>query len=87
MKVVYSTLLEISDDLEIIMPDRDFYALRNALELQKNGIDKFGSYIFLRYISEHAPRFCSGIPVQPAVMQRWYPNRVNDVDPEQRTVF
>lgn len=83
----WACILEISDELEVIMPDRDFYALRNVLELQKNGIERFGSYIFLRYISEHAPRFCSGMPVQPAVMQRWYPNRVNDIDPGQRTVF
>lgn len=83
----WACIMEISDDMEIFMPDNDFYALRDCLELHANGIEKFGSYIFLKFISEHAPAFCSGKPVQPNVMQRWYPHRVNAVDPENRTVF
>lgn len=83
----WACIMEMSNDLEIVMPDKDFYALRDSLELRANGIEKFGSYIFLKFISEHAPEFCSGKPVQPKVMQRWYPNRMNDVDPEQRTIF
>lgn len=79
--------MTISDDLEISMPDRDFYALRDSLELQKNGIEKFGSYLFLKFISEHAPDACSGKPVQPSVMQRWYSRKVNAIDPELRTIF
>ena len=83
----WACIMKISDDLEIVMPDEDFYTLRNSLELHTNGIEKFGSYIFLKFISEHAPKFCTGRPVQPNVMQRWYPNRIMAVDPEQRTVF
>ena len=52
----WACILEISDDLEIIMPDRDFYALLNVLELQENGIERFGSYIFLRYINQSMHR-------------------------------
>lgn len=83
----WACIMEISDDLEIFMPDKDFYALRNTLDLHANGIEKFGSYIFLKFISEHAPKKCSGKPVQPAVMQRWYQSRVNHIDPENRTIF
>ena len=83
----WACIMEISDDLEIVMPDKDFYALRNSLELHSNGIEKFGSYIFLKFISEHAPKFCSGRPVQPKVMQRWYPNKIKAIDPKRRTIF
>lgn len=83
----WACILEISDNLEIFMPDRDFYALRDALSLNSSGKEKFGSYIFLKYISEHAPQFCAGIPVQPEVMQHWYPNRINNIDSMRRTVF
>lgn len=83
----WACIMEISDDLEIIMPDHDFYLLRDALNLQANGIERFGSYIFLKFISEHAPKHCSEIPVQPIIMQRWYPNRMKTVDPEERTIF
>lgn len=83
----WACTMTISDDLEISMPDRDFYALRNALNLQNNGTQKFGSYIFLKFISEHAPKTCSENPVQPEVMQQWYPRRMELIDPEQRTIF
>ena len=43
----WACIMKISDDLEIVMPDEDFYTLRNSLELHTNGIEKFGSYIFL----------------------------------------
>lgn len=83
----WACIMEISEDFEIIMPDADFFALRDKLDLKASGIEKFGSYIFLKFISEHSPKYCSGIPVQPHIMQRWYPNRVNANDPEEQTVF
>lgn len=83
----WACILKISDDLEIIMPDDSFFDLRRKLDLNGKGIDKFGSYIFLKYISEHAPKHCSGLPVQPSVMQHWYPNRTRMIDEEDRTVF
>lgn len=83
----WACVMTISDDLEIIMPDNDFYSLRNSLELHANGIEKFGSYIFLKAISEQAPHISARVLVQPAVMQRWYPDRIRNADPEERTVF
>lgn len=83
----WACIMQISDDFEIVMLDSDFYALRDSLNLQANGIEKFGSYIFIKAISEQAPEYCSEYPVQPTIMQRWYPNRTTDIDPENRTVF
>lgn len=83
----WACLMEISDDLENSMPDDSFFALRNKLDLKGNGIESFGSYIFLKFISEHLPKYCSGLPVQPSVMQRWYPNKTKMIDEGDRTVF
>lgn len=83
----WACAMKISDDLEITMPDKDFYALRKALPLKKNGIENLGFYIFLNFIAVHAPKHCSGTPVQPPVMQRWYSKKVDSIDPENRTVF
>ena len=83
----WACIMEMPSDFEMAMPDSDFYRLRDCLDLQSNGIEKFVSYIFLKHISKHAPHVCSGIPVQPQVMQRWYSNRDNIVDPENRNVF
>ena len=83
----WACVMEISDDLEIAMPDVSFFDLRKKLDLRGNGIETFGSYIFLKYISEHAPKHCSDLPVQPSVMQRWYPDRTREIDDGDRTVF
>lgn len=83
----WACIMEITENLEINMPDADFYSLRNKLPLKHNGIDKFGSYIFIRFISERAPEHCANIPVQPAIMQRYYNNRIINIDPSDRTVF
>lgn len=83
----WACIMEISETLEITMHDKDFFNLRDSLDLQHNGIEKFGSYIFLRYIAEHAPTHCAAIPVQPHIMQKYYPDRISAIDPSDRTVF
>ena len=60
---------------------------RDLLDLKGNGIERFGSFIFLHFISEHAPTHCSPFPVQPQIMQRYYSNRATEIDPADRTVF
>jgi hypothetical protein len=83
----WASVMDISDDFEISMPDSDFYRLRSFLNLQSNGDKKFGSYIFLKYISDHVPSKCSKNPVQPYIMQKWYPEETDKIDPQRRTVF
>ena len=83
----WACIMGISETLEIFMQDKDFYALRDLLNLQGNGIEKFGSNIFLRYISEHAPNHCARNPVQPQIMQRYFNDRANKINPTGRTVF
>ena len=83
----WACTMEISETLEISMQDKDFYALRDLLDLKGNGIERFGSFIFLYFISEHAPTHCSPFPVQPQIMQRYYSNRATEIDPADRTVF
>ncbi len=83
----WASVMDITSDYEISMPDKDFYALKCILDLKSNGIEKFGSYIFLKYIANHIPDCCSDEPIQPHIMQCWYPQKINIVDPEQRTIF
>ena len=83
----WACTMEISDTLEIIMQDNDFYKLRDSLNLKHNGIEKFGSYIFLQYISKHAPTHCSVLPVQPAIMQKYCMDKIREIDSSDRTVF
>lgn len=51
----WACTMEISETLEISMQDKDFYALRDLLDLKGNGIKKFGSYIFCT-ISPNTPQ-------------------------------
>lgn len=83
----WACTMQISDTLEIIMQDNDFYKLRDSLNLKHNGIEKFGSYIFLQYISKHAPTHCSILPVQPAIMQKYCMDKIREIDSSDRTVF
>lgn len=79
--------MELSDEFEMSMDDDDFYELRKKLNIKKGGAIKFGSYIFMKTIFDQSPKQCSGKPVQPNVMKRWYRNRCKVNNPEEQTVF
>lgn len=53
----WACTLTISQNFEMQMDDYDFYSLKDKISpyLKHNGNQKFGSYIFLKYLCEHSP--------------------------------
>ena len=80
----WCSVIPITKEYEMSMPDNDFYELRRLLHLDKNRKEKFYSYLFLNFIEDHTPQKCSCRPV-PLYITRKYIN-TSDID-DERTVF
>lgn len=85
----WACTLIISEDFEMQMNDDDFYDLRNLLNpyLRHEGNQKFGSYLFLRFICQHAPTKYTKKMVSPSAVRTCSPKRANDINERDRTVF
>ena len=83
----WASVMTISDDFELAMPNADFYRLKDLITLQHQGTEKFGSYIFLKYIFDHIPQKCTKKMINPNVMRRYYPNHFKNIPDAERTVF
>ena len=82
----WACTLKMFPGYTVSMSDKDFYSLCNILNL-KPSKDSFTSFKFLKYINDHAPRFCSSSIVRPSDLMPYRKNKIKKTDEADKTVF
>ena len=85
----WACTLTISQNFEMQMDDYDFYSLKDKISpyLKHNGNQKFGSYIFLKYLCEHSPNKYRKKIINPSIVRLCAPHKATNINEPDRTVF
>lgn len=85
----WACTLTISQNFEMQMNDYDFYSLKDKISpyLKHNGNQKFGSYIFLKYLCDHSPNKYRKKIINPSIVRLCAPRKATNIDEADRTVF
>lgn len=82
----WAAVIYLKKGYEAEMADKDFYKLCDLLELKPGG-GVFTSYMFLKYISNHAPHKCKRRIVDPMYLVRYRQYKIKDSDEPWKIYF
>ena len=84
----WACTLTISQNFDMQMDDYDFYSLKDKISpyLKHNGNQKFGSYIFLKYLCEHSPNKYRKKIINPSIVRLCAPHKATNINEPDRTV-
>ena len=83
----FSMILSMNKGYIVNIPDDDFYKLCELLNIQASKNGSFNSQIFLKYVSDNAPKLCNDKIVQPHHVARYKKKELRAVDDSEKIYF